>query len=365
MIKSGIPNVFKTTAQDLTGIWRGVVEDNKDPEKIGRCKVRVFGLHSPNKEESNRDGIPTDHLPWAEPALPVIGGGTTGYGMFGVPLQGSHVFLFFENKNIRKPIYFASAPGIPQEGPDTNKGFSDPDGKYPVEHRLKEPDTHRLNRGEVDKTTRQWRKDKSEEGVELGDETKDSWDEPKPTEKIEYPNTWTFTTEKGIGIEINNTDGGECISISHPQNAYFEITPEGEIIMRSNGNIYQIARGDVLTYATSGAHVTCDENFSSKIEGESDNQVKGYSRIKTEKGQTFEAGSGMTLKSEEYGMETNKHRHKCTGKSKYSTMGMLKETVMGSRRTRMMGMVNTMALSLEKQTCASIKKITSTMNLIG
>ncbi|NCD00181.1 MAG: hypothetical protein EOL95_10840 [Bacteroidia bacterium] len=30
-----------------------------------------------------------------------------------MPLQGSHVFLFFENGNIQYPKYFASSPGVP------------------------------------------------------------------------------------------------------------------------------------------------------------------------------------------------------------------------------------------------------------
>ncbi|MFW6014833.1 MAG: hypothetical protein ACOCRK_00180 [bacterium] len=50
------------------------------------------------------------------------------------------MFLFFENGNILKPIYFASAPGRPTEKPDTNTGFNDPDGEYPKEDLLDEPD---------------------------------------------------------------------------------------------------------------------------------------------------------------------------------------------------------------------------------
>ena len=29
--------------------WQGVVEDIEDPLKLGRCRVRIFGFHVPDK----------------------------------------------------------------------------------------------------------------------------------------------------------------------------------------------------------------------------------------------------------------------------------------------------------------------------
>jgi hypothetical protein len=104
---------FHPQPDRLHGIFRGVVEDRNDPEKMGRCRVRVFGVHSPNKEKTDTDGIPTDELPWAEPAFGLIGGSISGFGLWSVPLQGSHVFLFYENGNIMEPRYFSTVPGLP------------------------------------------------------------------------------------------------------------------------------------------------------------------------------------------------------------------------------------------------------------
>jgi hypothetical protein len=67
----------------LHGIYRGVVEDNSsDPFGAGRCKIRIFGIHTPEKELDEREqyGIPTEELPWAEPAGPVAEGGVSGAG---------------------------------------------------------------------------------------------------------------------------------------------------------------------------------------------------------------------------------------------------------------------------------------------
>ena len=40
--------------------WQGVVEDRLDPLKIGRCRVRILGFHTEDKNK-----IPTNDLPWA------------------------------------------------------------------------------------------------------------------------------------------------------------------------------------------------------------------------------------------------------------------------------------------------------------
>lgn len=90
-------------------MYRGVVEDNDDPEKAGRIKVRILGIHSDNSAY-----VETKHLPWAIPAtsLNMSGGGTRNIGISNVPSIGSHVFIFFESGDHNYPVYFAGAPAI-------------------------------------------------------------------------------------------------------------------------------------------------------------------------------------------------------------------------------------------------------------
>ena len=38
--------------------WSGVVEDRDDPEKLGRCRVRIFGWHTDDVQL-----LPTNVLP--------------------------------------------------------------------------------------------------------------------------------------------------------------------------------------------------------------------------------------------------------------------------------------------------------------
>jgi len=40
MLKNTLES-YKPQEQELYGIYRGVVEDNEDPEELGRCKIRI------------------------------------------------------------------------------------------------------------------------------------------------------------------------------------------------------------------------------------------------------------------------------------------------------------------------------------
>lgn len=60
------------------GIYRGVVENRNDPKTLGRCQIRIFNIHTSKVEqddENDLEGIPTEHLLWAEPAIPLSNSG--------------------------------------------------------------------------------------------------------------------------------------------------------------------------------------------------------------------------------------------------------------------------------------------------
>jgi hypothetical protein len=128
----------------FNSIYRGVVENNDDPLKAGRCQIRIFGIHSELTYHRETQGVPLEHLPWAEPAAP-IWGGCSGIGFNGVPVQGAHVFLFFEAGDITQPRYFATAPGFPysagKPASASTLGFTDPEGIYPLAKSVNMPDS--------------------------------------------------------------------------------------------------------------------------------------------------------------------------------------------------------------------------------
>lgn len=95
----------------MNQIYTGVVEDILDPLKLGRVRVRVFGLHS-----DDRSLIPTEALPWATVATPANSASMSGIGITPTGLlPGSWVVLFFNDPDNQYPVVFASFPGIPQD----------------------------------------------------------------------------------------------------------------------------------------------------------------------------------------------------------------------------------------------------------
>lgn len=107
---SFIPNIF---GKDGFFWWLGVVEDRNDPLKVGRCRVRILGYHTNNKEV-----LPTPDLPWALPMMPMTSASVSGVGQTPLgPVPGSWVIGFFvDGKDKQQPMMLGTISGYPEEG---------------------------------------------------------------------------------------------------------------------------------------------------------------------------------------------------------------------------------------------------------
>jgi len=85
--------------------WIGVVEDRLDPEYLGRCRVRIYGYHTDNKEL-----LPTASLPWAVPIQPITSAAISGLGSSPIgPVQGTWVIGFFlDGEDMQQPAMFGT-----------------------------------------------------------------------------------------------------------------------------------------------------------------------------------------------------------------------------------------------------------------
>lgn len=104
----------------MTQFYTGVIEDRtSDPLKLGRCKVRIFGLHSENKQE-----LATADLPWAIVMQPVTSAAMSGIGFSPVgPVEGSWVVVIFTDPDKQQPVIIGTLGGIPQEQKSTNSTY--------------------------------------------------------------------------------------------------------------------------------------------------------------------------------------------------------------------------------------------------
>lgn len=123
----------------------GIVEDRMDPLKQGRVRVRVFGIHPPQKKQGSVLGIPTADLPWMSivqsvnsAAISGIGGAVTGM------VPGTKVYGHWLDKFHTNGIVLGTIGSQTTSKPNFNEGFADPTGQYPL--RLGN-DTNELNQG--------------------------------------------------------------------------------------------------------------------------------------------------------------------------------------------------------------------------
>lgn len=113
-------NNSKNTGQ----FFIGVVEDRADPLMLGRCKVRVVGLHTHDKTI-----LPTVDLPWAMLMQPATSAGVSGIGQAPVgPVEGTTVIVIFHDyPDNQQPIIIGALGGIPQGEPVvTDRLVTDP-----------------------------------------------------------------------------------------------------------------------------------------------------------------------------------------------------------------------------------------------
>lgn len=90
--------------------WTGVVEDRDDPEKLGRCRVRIFGYHTPDTNL-----LPTSDLPWAIPLQSITSAATSGIGHTPVGIvPGTWVMgWFLDGDEAQRPLILGTLAGKP------------------------------------------------------------------------------------------------------------------------------------------------------------------------------------------------------------------------------------------------------------
>jgi hypothetical protein len=104
-----IPSNFIEFYGDQTRWFLGSVVDVNDPKKLGRAKVKVYGVY---------DDIDKADLPWAQIIVPITQGIHEGQGQNTGLLVGTQVFgMFLDGQSSQLPLIIGT---VPKEG-DTNE----------------------------------------------------------------------------------------------------------------------------------------------------------------------------------------------------------------------------------------------------
>lgn len=289
--------------------WMGVVEDNNDPEQLGRVRVRCLGLHTEDKE-----ALPTEDLPWAMVMMPTTGASTSGVGHSPSGLlNGSWVMGFFRDATAcQEPVVMGSFPGNPVARPNTAYGFSDPSGEHPRE--IDEPDTNRSARGASNSLVFSTRAAGISQGhaSDISAEEDPSgrsrasvgakslpWGEgswlPSPVPAApRYPYNRVMESESGHVMEFDDTPNAERVLIWHRKDTFIEMHPDGTIQIHSykngeilideelnievKGNMNIFTHGNATIYSQSNIDMQADADVRIRCKNftvEAENTIKG------------------------------------------------------------------------------------------
>jgi len=202
-IKKDLMEVLKSfidrTSEEIYGEkYIGKVIDNNDPEKLGRCRIRVYGVYN--------DSIGDGDIPWAKPEFGFIG---SELGSFIVPPVDALVYVRFSNGDIYNPLYSGKAISA-------NKLPSDKDTDYPntlVFFELDNGDKFTINRNDG-KTIYEQR-----HGIKITMDTDGSF---------------TLEHDKGSIFEVDS-DGNVVLKTGDTTNATIDIESSGDINIKGGG----------------------------------------------------------------------------------------------------------------------------------
>jgi hypothetical protein len=155
----------------LFAIYRGIVVSKDDPDRLGRCKVRVWHVHGSDQY------TPDFALPWAE--VLERGDGAYDSGTYEPPCVGSSVWCQFENGYADYPVVIGVSRGVLVRDDDNPHVFLTRNGEpknekpwLPAENETETPKEVYENRysGDPHSNVRVWHKSYKGHTIYIEDE---------------------------------------------------------------------------------------------------------------------------------------------------------------------------------------------------
>jgi hypothetical protein len=103
------------------------------------------------------------------------------------------------------------------------------------------------------------------------------WSEPDDARKngAAYPNYYVHKSPSGHVIHMDDTKGAESFTLQHRSGSMVQMHPNGDIVIRSHGNKYEVVFGSGKMLITGDLDITVNGGGSLKVEGDYDMTVAG------------------------------------------------------------------------------------------
>ena len=249
--------------------FMGVVENNLDPRLEGRVQVRAFGVHGTNKQ------IPRDMLPWA-----IVAHGN--YDPNNIPKINSWVFgVFLDGRDAQQPMVLSLIPTQFADPLDPDRNgwgwIPDRDGELLARgsdpESTGEPQQSRLLRGENIEATHVLQQ---ESGRTLNVKTAGgtTWDEPGSAFNTQYPHNKVIETAYH-SIELDDTPGGERITIHHKSGSYVQIDSRGTVTEKAVSDKFEVMDRKQHVVVGGSSTVTINGNSYVYVKGNKIEEIEG------------------------------------------------------------------------------------------
>jgi hypothetical protein len=270
-----------------TNLHIGVVEDRNDPLKLGRVRVRILGLHSPDRKSDIRIA----DLPFATVMQPP--NASTAGPTISQLVEGTWVVVMFLDQNMQDPLVLGSVPTSSRsEEPNYNEGFSDPFGVFPRwqgdsevslvtdEDRWTEHPTYEArkdNRVTEIQQARKYAMPTVSSTVPDQEYERTTWNEPdlRGSQESNYPYNSVREFEAGQLEEMDSTSDNTRITNSHQSGSYHEILHDGTTTTKIVGDGYSITLQNHNIYVQGDLNLTVEGNMRHMVEGDYTLEVGG------------------------------------------------------------------------------------------
>lgn len=239
-----------------------VVDRKTDPQKLGRVKVRIYGVHD------DVASTPDNELPWASIVnLPISASANqVGFTPLGI-MEGSVVVGFFaDGAEGQLPMVLGTIAGVPNND-------------------VKKHDVAKLAREENDLAELKNRQRVIGELVT----------EPASAYAAKYPFNKVLRTERGHVFELDDTENQERMHMFHPKGTYTEIDKDGRKVDKIIGNRFEITVKDNNVYVGGECKVEIVGDTKIRVKGNAAMTVDGTTDITSKKRMTLKSDVEMIL----------------------------------------------------------------------
>lgn len=238
-------------------LYRAVVENNKDPEELGKVQVRIHSIHS-FSDVREFEGSNTSDLPWAE----VIGGTDfgliQGVGVSSVLQIGTLVWVLFEEDDPNKPTVLGTIKGSVGGNSDINKNA----------------------RG------------KASGAVSVKNSSLNPLEGSQPASSYTY--NQVIQSASGHMIELDDTPGGERVQIIDKNGNYSEMNLSSYIDKAVKDKI-NIVLGELKEHISGNASSQFDGNVSRTVNNSLIDHIMGNSTIDSDGNVNWTIGGNLTI----------------------------------------------------------------------